>query len=43
MEAYMGIDKKRQTQILNRAREREKTFTHSCTYRQRHVAACPKP
>lgn len=22
---------------------REKTFTHSCTYRQRHVAACRKP
>lgn len=23
--------------------EREKTFTHSCTCRQRHVAACCKP
>lgn len=22
---------------------REKTFTHSCTYRRRHVAACCKP
>lgn len=38
-----GIDKKRQTRIQTERGKREETFTHSCTYRQRHVAACRKP